>query len=243
MSALPSENRHRRLAGIGVAVLLVALAFYSGTLAHPYETGQDSLQYRHAVVPETSAAYDEDIRPVYQYEELSPTAQTFVDRTRAAPDDEYTPAVCQEFVLVCDTYTREDLPREFRYGAQLRYGEGLYFIEQGDDRFLFETGSTFHGIPFVPVRVLSAWTTMLPLAGAVAVVAFRSADERTLAGAVGVGVVAAAVGVLAPYVEMAGVVSAQALRILLVSAVWTGLLAVGGARLYRLATASGAEAD
>ena len=52
---------------------------------------------------------------------------------------------------------------------------------------------------------------------------------------------AAALGFLAPYAEMAGVASAQTCRILLVSAVWGGLLAVGGFWLYRAAVASDGE--
>lgn len=229
---LPS-TRLFRLFGALVAILLFGLATYSGTLASPYLTGQDSLQYSHAIVPETSAAYDEEVQPVYQYDELSPVAQTFVDRTRAAPNGKYIPDVCQDFMLICDGYTRDELPDEFTYGRQLRYGEGLVFIEEGNDRFLFETGSTFHGLPFIPVRLLSAWLTVLPLSVIVAVAAFRSENDRVLACTVSSGVLVAALCLLAPYIEMAGLVSAQAIGLLLVSAVWAGILAMGGYRLYR----------
>lgn len=229
---LPS-NRLLRLSGALVAILLLGLASYTGTLASPYVTGQDSLQYSHAIVPETSAAYDEEVRPVYQYDELSPVAQTFVDRTRAAPNDEYIPNVCRDFMLVCDEYTRDELPDEFTYGKQLGYGEGLVFIEDGNDRFLLETGSTFHGLPFIPVRLLSAWLTVLPLAVIVAVATFRSKNGRVHAGTVSTGVVVAALCLLAPYIEMAGLVSAQVIGLLLVSALWAGILAMGGYWLYQ----------
>lgn len=227
------STRLLRLTGVLVAILLLGLAGYSGTLASPYMTGQDSLQYSHAIVPETSAAYDEEVQPVYQYDELSPVARTVVDRTRASPNGEYVPIVCQAFMLVCDEYTRDELPEEFTYGEQLRYGEGLVFIEDGNDRFLFETGSTFHGLPSLPVRLLSAWGTVLPLAAIVAGITFRSKNDRVLAGTVSIGVLVAALCLLAPYIEMAGLVSARVIGLLLVSVVWAGILAMGGYRLYR----------
>lgn len=226
-------TRRLRLTGVLVAILLLGLAGYSGTLASPYVIGQDSLQYSHAIVPETSAAYDEDVQPVYQYDELSPVARTFVDRTRASPHGEYIPIVCGDFMLVCDEYTRDELPEEFTYGEQLHYGEGLVFIEDGNDRFLFETGTTFHGLPALPVRLLSAWGTVLPLAAIVAGITLRSRKDRVLAGTVSIGVLVAALCLLAPYTEMVGLISARAIGLLLVSAVWIGILAMGGYQLYR----------
>jgi len=97
---VPTSHRHLRVAGIVLAVLLLGLTVYPGTLTTPYVTGEDTPRYAHTVVPEPSAEYKEVTSEhdpeVYQYEDLSLTAQELFDRTRAAeprPNGErrYTP--------------------------------------------------------------------------------------------------------------------------------------------------------
>ena len=231
-------NRLLRLSGALVATLLVALAFYPGTLASPYVTERDSPRHAHAIVPESSAIYDENIgehvEKRYRYDELSPTAQTFVDRTKTAENHQYTPVVCRDFTLVCDRYSLDELPEEFTYGTELPREESLAFIEDGDDRHLFQTGYTSHATLFaVPLRLFTAWLTMIPLAALVAVVTVASESDRAIAGAVGGGALVAALGFLTPYVEMVGLVSGRVLGPLLLGSVWIGILAAGGYWLYQ----------
>lgn len=242
----PRSHRPLRIAGIAVAVVVLGLAFYPGTLTSPYVTGEDTPRYAHTMVPESSPQYEEVTREhdpeVYQYDELSPTGRELFDRTRAAEprlygERRYIPVVCRDFVLVCDAYARDQLPEEFTYGTELTYEEAFVFVEDGDDRYLLQTGITGHLLfaPF-PVGFALAWLTMLPLAGFVAVVTGRSESDRVLGGVVGGGAVVATLGVLAPYVEMAGLVSTWVIGVVLLGGVWTSILAAGGHRLYQWVT-------
>lgn len=228
------SNRTLQIVGIAVAVLLLWLAFYPGTVASPY-VAEDSYRYHHQIVPETAAEYNETVEqaPTYRYSELSPTAQTFVDRTRAAPDNEYTPVVCQEFVLTCDAYTQDELPEEFTYGEELDLKEAAVVIQQGDDQFLLQTGMVGHGWFDLPFRLLTAWLTMIPLGIFVGWVALTSERERMRAGAIGAGAVVAIVGFAAPYIEMVDVLEARTIGFLLLGGVWIGLLGLGGYRLVQ----------
>lgn len=239
----PTSHRLLRVSGIVVAVLLLGLAVYPGTFTSPYVTGEDTPRYAHTIVPESSSQYEEVTSEhdpeIYQYDDLSPTAQELFDRTRAAEprrngERRYIPDVCREFVLVCDEYATKDLPEEFTYGTQLNYDEAFVFIEDGDERYLLQTGITGHLFfaPF-PVGFALAVLTMLPLAVFVATVTVRSRSRRVLGGAVGGGALVGILGVLAPYVEMVGVVSARVIGMVLLGGVWISLLAVGGYRLYQ----------
>lgn len=249
----PSSHRLLRLSGVAVAVVLLGLAFYPGTLATPYVTADDTPKYAHTIVPESSPVYEEyteEYEPrVYQYDDLSPAGQEVFDRARAAEprpqysgERRYVPDVCRDFVLVCDEYSRDELPEQFTYGTELTYEESLAFVEDGDDRYLLQTGITGHLFfgPF-PVRFVVAWLTMLPLAALVAVVTVRSGSDRALGGAVGGGALVAVLAVLTPYVEMVGLGSARTIRVALLTAVWLAIVAAGGYWLYR--RTAGSERD
>lgn len=229
-----SPSTHRILQGIGlvVAVVLVGLLFYPGTLASPY-VADDAQAYDNRVVPETAAAYDEYVEqaPTYRYDELSGPAQTFVDRTRAAPDDEYTPVVCRAFVVTCDEYTRDDLPSEFTYGDDVREENAFVVIQDGDEELLFQTGMISHGLPWLPVRFLTMVFLLFPLAGAVGTTALRSENERVVGGVAGLGAVVAALAVAAPYLEMYGLLDAQTTGFLLLGGFWACLVGWSGYRL------------
>jgi hypothetical protein len=238
----PSSDRALRLAGVALAVVLVALALYPGTLASPLVTADDTPKYSHTIVPESASQYDEYTagydHDVYQYEDLSPVAQELFDRTRAAesgPNGErtYVPAVCRDWVLACDGYAEEDLPAAFTYGTELDYEEAFVFVEDGDERYLLQTGITGHLFlaPF-PTGFALSWLTMLPLAGLVGALANRAGDERLLGGVVVVGAVVAALGVLAPYAELAGLVPAWVVGVVLLAGVWLAMLAVGGREVF-----------
>ena len=240
----PTSHQFLRYSGIALVVVLLGLAFYPGTLTSPYVTGQDTPRYAHAIVPESSPQYEgyveEHDTEVLRYDELSPMARELFDRTRAADprnydgEREFIPDVCRDFVLVCDAYPQDDLPDEFTYGTELTYEEAFVFIEDGDDRYLLRTGTTGHLFfgPF-PVDFVIRWLTFLPLAAFVAVVTLRSESDRVLGGAVVGSVAVAALGVLAPYVEMTGLVSTWKTGVLLMGGVWFSIFTAGGYRLYQ----------
>ncbi|MFT4889237.1 MAG: hypothetical protein ACI9YT_000146 [Halobacteriales archaeon] len=208
------------------AVLVGAFVFGIGLLLVPVSV----LGGLHQIVPETAASYNETVEqaPSYRYSELSPIARTCVDRTRTAPDNEYTPVVCQGFVVTCDEYTEDDLPEEFTYGEDLRQEEASVVIQDGTEQFLLETGMVSHGWFADPIRLFTAWLTMFPLAILVGVVALTSKSERQLADASAAGALVGGVAVAAPYIEMGGVLQARTIGFLLLGSVWIGLLAVVG---------------
>ena len=242
----PSSRRLVRISGIFIAVLLIALAFYPGTLATPYVTAQDSPRYAHTILPESSPIYEEYTDKydpeVYRYDELSPVAQELFDRTRAAEprpqyngNRRYVPDVCGEFMLVCDGYAQDELPEEFTYGTELPPEETLAFVEDGDDRYLLQTGYTDHVTLFaIPFRLFIAWLTMFPLAAFVIVVAFTAESDRVLAGTIGAGALVAILSFLTPYLQMNGLGSAWTIRYLLLGSVWSTLLVAGGYKLSQL---------
>lgn len=228
----PSRNRVLRVAGVVVALALVGLAFYPGTFATPYA---DDYEYRHQIVPDTAADYENTVEQaqVYQYSELSPVAQTFVDRTRSAPNDVYVPTVCQDWTLTCDAYRADELPEEFTYGDELRTEEANVVIADGEERFLLQTGMVGHGWFYLPFRLLSAWLALLPLAVIVGRAAHWGMDDRALSLRVGGGAAVGCLAFAAPYVEMAGSVSGTAIGLWTAGAVWLGLLAIGGRWVVR----------
>lgn len=243
----PPSRRLLRFSGIAVAVVLLGLAFYPGTLTSPYATSQDTLRYAHTIVPESSPQYEEYAEEhdpeTLRYDELSPVARELFDRTKAAEprsydgERRYVPDVCRDFVLVCDTYSQDELPDEFTYGTELTYEEAFVFIEDGDDRYLLRTGITGHlFFGSLPVGFVTRWLTMLPLAAFVAVVTLRSESDRVLGGAVGGSAAVAALGFLAPYAEMAGLVSTWIIGVLLLGGVWFSIFTAGGYRFYQWIT-------
>lgn len=247
----PSPHRLLRGSGIVIAVLLLGLASYPGTFATPYVTAQETPRYTHTIVPESSPLYEEytedSDHEVYQYDELSPVGQELFDRTRAAEpraqyngERRYTPDVCRDFVLVCDEYSQDELPEQFTYGTELDYEDAFVFIADGDDRYLFQTGITGHLFlaPF-PVDFVIRWLTVLPLALFVAIVTRKATSDRVLGGTVGGGILVAAVGVLAPYIEMIGLGPARTIGILFLAGVWISILGTGGYWLSQRMTDSG----
>lgn len=243
----PSTRRRLRYLGIAVAVLLVVLALYPGTLASPYLSPQETTQYSHAVTPESSDTYEEwteEFDPdYYRYEELSPEARELFDRTRTAEPSEhgwertFTPRICRDVVLVCDGYVRGELPEEFTYGEELTPDEALVIVQHGEDRYLLKTGEFGHGDRFaLPIRPVGVWLTLLPLALFVGGVAVSATTDRALAGTVGGGALVGVLGFLAPYLEMIGVVPVPVLGGLLLVSVWTTVLVSSGYRLYRATT-------
>lgn len=233
-----SARRPLRIAGLAVAVCLLALAAYPGTLNTPYETARGDPSYDHEILPESSYVHEEygsdpDIE-TYRYEDLSPAAQEVFDRTLNDPDREFEPTVCKGFVLVCDAYRQSEMPAEFTYGTQLRPAVALDWVEKGGERYLFRTGFIDHAGLFGFSNVLFlAWPTVIPLGLFVGRAAARSENDRYVAGVTGFGAVVAALSLVAPYLEMFDLVSALLVGMTVLAATWLLLLGAGVHRLYR----------
>lgn len=238
----PSTDRLLRFAGALVAVLLVALAFYPGTLAAPYVNATDPYGYTHTIVPESSSQYeyltDETSPEVYRYEDLSPVARTMFDRTLAADPGRFTdgpsyvPQVCRDFMLVCDGYREREMPDEFTYGMRLAPEESAVFVEKGGERYLLQTGSDGHYFfgP-LPFGFLTAWLALPPLAVLVALVVGKASADRVRWGVVALGALVAALAVLAPYLAFYGLAPVWVTRGLVLGAAWLTILGAGGYRL------------
>jgi len=213
------SNRNLRILGIVIAVLLIALAFYPGTLTTPYvqETPQ---QYTNTLVPE----WDVDNDPtVYQYDELSPVAQEIFDRTRnvkASSEDTpgYTLDVCRDFMLICDGYHEDELPDEFTYSLS---NEAHVIVEDGNESYVLRTGTSLHGNYFFitpsGIDALLSFLILFSVAVATVVVVVKSQNEYLLKGTVSGGAVIGALAFLAPYLEMLELVTASALRLLILT--------------------------
>lgn len=208
-----------------VALLLVGLPFYPGTFSPGYDT--NSHIYEHAIEagPADGVADEleleagtepEDI--TYEYEALSPAARALFDRTLSADPTPYVPAVCHNYVLVCDGYFEEELPSEFVYGAgpqdEFRYS----VIEYDGDRYLLRTGSIgYHNSPnflygFVWLFLRGAMLVHAALLAGATLVRlserWAGADGRGYVALVAGGALLAAVGFLTPYLEILGVAGA-----------------------------------
>ncbi|SDM07146.1 hypothetical protein SAMN04487949_0729 [Halogranum gelatinilyticum] len=231
--ALPSTS-NLRLAGLLVALLLVASGFYPGAFWSPYSNDH----YEFTVAPESSEMYEEYTEyydpEVLQYEDLSPTAQEFIERAKAGEPEgngwgrSYEPTVCHEFLLVCDEVPREELPEEFGYGFSLSEREALHVIEEDGERYLLETGtveSAFFGP--VPIGFIVGWLTVIPLGLFVGIVTQRSERDRLRWGLVIGGLVVAVLGLLAPYLEMFLGVSAVTLGLVCLVAAWVSIVVYG----------------
>lgn len=199
---------------------------YLGTLALGYDG--DTWEYGHEIEegpsanitpegefePATDAEY-----PSYRYEELSPTAQEFFDRTRTADSATYTPNICEDYVLVCNGYYEEELPAEFTYGQSLDNASLYTAIEYDDSTYLLRTGTSdeplapnfllgFNILIFRGLLLLHSGTiatiTLVRLSGR-----WTSANDDIYTILIGVGVVFATAGFLLPYVQLSGLVSGE----------------------------------
>lgn len=228
---LPSKHPHH-VASLLLAVLLFWLAVYPGTFASPY-VPSDSDRYQHEIVPKTAAGYNKSFTqaPTYNYTELSPTAQTFVDRTLTAANNEYNPPVCKEFVLTCDMYTRSELPKAFTYGDDLDEVEASVVIRKGNKQYLLRTGDVGHDWFVLPLRQFTAFLTMIPVGAVVGWVALVCESRRCCGFAFGIGGLVGAIGFTSPYIEMVVGLQAQSIGFLTLGGVWLGFLAMRGTRL------------
>ena len=244
MPSIP--GRHLRIAGLVVAIILLGLAAYPGTLAEPYETARNSPAYDHTILSESSVTYEEyaddpDIE-TYRYDELSPAGQELFDRTLDAPDRTYEPTVCEDFLLVCDAYPESELPPEFTYGTQLPPDVALHFVEKDGERYLFQTGLVNQATLFGFSNTLFlAWPAVIPLGLFVARAAVKSGDDRYVAAVTAFGAVVAALALVAPYLELFEVVSAFWVGVAVLAGTWLLLFGAGGHRLYRLVAGRGAS--
>ena len=212
---------------ITIALLLTPL--YPGALASPYANG-NSYEFRHTVVPESAAEYNRTVDQAaeYEYSQLSPTGKTFVDRTVAAPDNSYTPTVCREFLLICDAYTKSELPPEFTYGINLYTSEASYVISKNDSQFLFQTGNVGHRTLAFPTRLISLGFSVFPLALLVGGTALTGSSSERLTRSIGAGMAALGLSISTPYIQMISPIGASTIGYLMVVAVWAGLIAVAG---------------
>ena len=243
MPSLPDDPL--RIAGLCVAIALLALAAYPGTLAEPYDTARGDPSYFHTIVREDSSTYEEyaaEVDTTYRYEELSPAGQRFFDRALEAPrvgggQRRFEPTVCAGFVLTCDAYAQSDLPPEFTYGTQLPPDFALQFVEKGGERYLLQTGFINHaGLFGFSNTLFLAWPTVIPLGLFVGRAALNSDSERFVAATAGLGAAVAALALAAPYLDMFGVVSAFWVGVTVLAATWLSLLGAGGHRVYRWVT-------
>lgn len=238
----PSVPRSLRIVGLVVAALLLALAAYPGTLASPYETARGDPSYDHAIVSPSSVTYEEYASSpgieTYQYQELSPAARGVFDRTLSAPDREFEPTVCEEFLVVCDAYAKSEMPAEFTYDTGLRAEQALQFVERDGERYLLRTGHIGHaGLFGFSSLLFFAWPTVIPLGIFVGRTALNTEHAGYAVGVVGFGALVATLSLLAPYLELFDVVSAFSVGVTVLAATWLLLVAAGGHRLYRWASA------
>ena len=246
MPSLPDDPL--RIAGLCVAIALLALAAYPGTLAEPYDTARGDPSYFHTIVREDSSTYEEyaaEVDTTYRYEELSPAGQRFFDRALEAPrvgggQRRFEPTVCAGFVLTCDAYAQSDLPPEFTYGTQLPPDFALQFVEKGGERYLLQTGFINHaGLFGFSNALFLAWPTVIPLGLFVGRTTLRSGSDRFQAGVTAFGAFVAVAAVAAPYLDMFDVASVLRVGVVLLAATWLLLVGAGGHRLYRWASGRG----
>ena len=209
-----------------VALLLGALAFYPGVLAPGYVLS-DSVNYEHEieagpgdnVASEIEFGHPDDLEHItYRYEELSPIARELFDRTRTAESATYTPKLCTDRVLICDTYYHKNLPPEFIYGKSLDNVSLYTVVEYDGDQYLLRTGvdwTATYWNPLYGIVVLLFRGLLVFHAGAlVATTLMRldpedSMNTRLYAILIGGGTLAATVGFLVPYIEIAGLLNGR----------------------------------
>lgn len=236
-----------RVFGVCVAVVLVALAFYPGTLA----TSETVPEYTYSLTPESTdeyeytvdridAQYDGD-PPVYQYENLSPLVQALFDQTNNAdPDDRYRTPVCTDSQIFCDGHSRSDLLDEefkaFSLPEDIQTQDAFVFVEDGDDRYLLVmTQPGGHTESRYMFHLLLVGLTVIPAGIAVGVGALRSNRDDVLVGTVAGGLLVAVFGLSASSVDALGILSVERSLALLLVGVWTGIFTGVGYQLYRWA--------
>lgn len=211
-----------------VALLLVALPFYPGTFSPGHDP--NSYNYKHQieegptenvtgeadnVTGNLDLGEETDVEQItYEYEELSPIAQVLFERTLNAESLTHTPAVCEEYVLICDGYYEHDLPSEFRYGVggedELRYS----IIEFNGSQYLLRTGVLSSGAwenLHIAILVVLFRALMLLLGGAIITTTVIRLSNRwtgvnggRYSALVGAGATFAVLGFLTPYLEIYG---------------------------------------
>jgi hypothetical protein len=226
------SGRTLQILGIVTAVLLVVLLFYPGTFSSPY-VDPNLDQFSHTLESEWEG--DGEI-PVYQYDELSPAAQDLFDRTRSAGGS-YSPDVCAEFMLVCDGYYEDELPDEFAYGAYLSPSESHVIVEEGDERYVLKTGQGSVQAIYFDTGGIVSFVTLIPTAlflafvvGANRIIGTTAAD-RVLGASVAGGATLGALSLVAPYLEMYGVVTAARLGRWVIAALYAGFVELGYLRV------------
>lgn len=209
-------------------MLLVALLFHPATFAAPYPQEHDS-QYAHTLVSEWEG--DGELE-VYEYDELSPVARELFDRTREA-DGFYSPDVCAEFMLVCDGYYEDDLPDEFAYGSYLSPSESHVIVEDGDERYVLKTGQGSVQAMYFDTGGIVSFVTLIPTAlflvfvvGANRIIGTAAAD-RVLGASVAGGAILGLLSMLAPYLEMYGVITAERLGRWTIALLYAGFVEIG----------------
>lgn len=232
-------SQRRRVIRVGVAVFLLGVLVYPGALASPYiDPGQpgyyhnsidaqapdvDSLEH-HAITPDT---------PEYQYEELSPTARELFDTVQGTADKRVTLTVCQEWTLVCDEYTKSELPEEFAYGGLSHtWRDAAVIVTDDDGASVFVTGDPGHAdgwnLPPLPELLVAQLSSLAVLfhAGVLAYTGWRSAGEQFTVPPVVIGGAIGGYALLAPYLHMADLVTVVQSQTLVVGSVlvWAGLV-------------------
>lgn len=217
------STRNLRILGIVIAVLLVALAFYPGTLTSPH-VQENPQQYTNTLVSEWEG---DDDPAVYQYGELSPVAQEIFDRTRNRL--RYTPDICRGFMLICDGYYEDELPDEFTYTLN---SEAYVIIEDGNESYILQTGTFSHGDYFIftpsLMDALYSFLILLTVAAVTVAVVVKNPNERMLKGTVGGGAMVGAFAFLAPYLELLELITASSLRLLLIGAYFVIMFLISG---------------
>lgn len=203
-----------------VALLLVALPFYPGTFSPGHDP--NSYKYKHQieegptenVTGNLDLGGETDVEHItYEYEELSPIAQVLFERTLNAESLTHTPVVCEEYVLVCDSYYKHDLPSEFKYGAAWEEDELYYsIIEFNGSQYLLQTGvlSPGAGENFLIAILAFFFRALTLLLGGAIITAtvirlsdrWTDGDGSRYSALVGAGAIFAALGFLTPYLEM-----------------------------------------
>lgn len=240
------DDRHRLTVGLVVGSLLVLSGFAPHPiLASPYETSEPAPYLHQAVSADDSqfdqlvALYGFDRENAIAIEELSPAAQTAVERTLA--DDaaagewrRYERSVCATGMLACDT-VREP-PSEFHYGEGTP-DEVFTIIDVDGDRYLLQTGvqtdaRTGVDLRSQPVSTFAWLFGLLPF-GALVIASHvigRATGERRVADVLtagGAGLLA--LGIAVPYLTVFGVLTYDDVAIdLLIVAVGMAVLAAGG---------------
>lgn len=233
------SSRNLQILGVLTAVLLVGLLFYPGTLVSPYTQDQPH-QYNHMLVSEWDG--DGDLS-VYQYDELSPVAQELFDRARNTEPlgqpgtRSYQLDVCQDFMLICDTYYQEELPDEFTYGLNLPPSEAHVIVEDGNERYILKTGGNDPGTWLFAPGALSSLFTLISSAMLIIFAVGVNHKLGTTAGDRMLGIITAGgmmvgtLALLAPYLELSGLITAQGVRSLLYYKIFFGITATAAVAL------------